>query len=119
MVKILIRITLFVGSVILLTSCLKLQVDPKGIVDETVSAGKSLYETIKRKKDGTEERLYSHTIELLPEANEQQIGKQCLEYLTESINTNSDKDPQVLETGTELMNAESGNKMKCFIRAIV
>lgn len=107
------------GSVIVLTSCFKLQVNAEGVVDDTVSAGKSLYKTIKRKKDGTEERLYSHSVELLPGADEQQVGRQCLQRLTETISAASDKEPQILEQSTELIKAETENKLKCFVSAVL
>ncbi len=114
-----IKITLCVCSVILLSSCFKLQVNPEGVVEDTVSAGKSLYKTIKHRRDGTEERLYTHTVELLPDADVQQAGNECTEYLTESMNSGSDNDPQILESSTEIITGETGNKLKCSILAVL
>jgi len=107
------------GTIILLTACLKLQVNADGVVEDTVSAGKSLYTTIKHKKDGTEERVYTPSIELASETDEQQAGKECLEYLTKTMDVNADKKPQILETSTEIIKADSGNTLKCSIRAVV
>jgi len=111
--------SLCISVVALLTSCVKLQVNADGVVDDTVSAGKSLYRTIKHKKDGTEERFYSHSVELLPDADERQIGVQCLDYLAQTIETASEKEPQILEQSTEIINAESGSKLKCSVRAVL
>jgi len=119
MIHKILKTTLCIGSVMVLTSCFKLQVNAEGVVDDTVSAGKSLYKTIKRKKDGTEERLYTHSVELLPDADDKQIGADCLQHLTETIKAATDKEPQILEQSTEIVKAESGNKLKCSISAVL
>jgi len=119
MVQLIIKTALCLCLSVSLASCLKLQVNAEGVVEDTVSAGKSLYKTIKHKKDGTEERLYTHMIDLLPDADEQRAGSECLAYLTKTINAASDKAPKFLEQNTEVIKLDAGDKMKCSILALV
>jgi len=116
MIKKTVTILLFAISIFPLTACFKLQVNPEGIVEDTVTAGKDLNKPLKRKKDGTEERLYSHTVVLQPDADDQQVGRECMDYRNTSINASSEKEPLVLESGTEIIKSESGNKVKCSMR---
>jgi len=102
-----------------LVGCVKVQLKPQKLVNDTVTACKSLYETIKRKKDGTEERLYSHTVELKPDADQQEIATRCLTHLEAVAQSSTDNDVKILEQATEVLFLHSGERMKCTLLAVV
>ena len=113
------KVFLLACPLVLVTGCIKIQVKPKDVVSDTVSAGKDLYTTIKRKKNGTEERVYTHTLAFAADSNEQALGTACLEHLTATVEDASDKEVQILEAGTEVIRLEDGNKMKCTMRVVL
>ncbi len=106
-------------SMVLVTGCIKIQVKPKDVVSDTVSAGKDLYTTIKRKNNGTEERVYTHTLSFDADSTEQELGTACMDHLTATVENASEKDAQILEAGTEVIRLEDGNKMKCTMRVVL
>lgn len=110
---------LLVCTLSVVAGCVKIQLKPEKLVNDTVSAGKSLYETIKRKKDGTEERVYTHTVQLKSDVDQQELAMQCLTHLKAIAESSTENDMKVLEEGTEVLNMHSGEQMKCTLRAVV
>lgn len=102
-----------------ISACVKVQVKPKEIVSDTVSAGKSLYRTIKRKKDGTEERLYAHTLQIQPDQSDAQAGIDCLDYLREVAEAATDNKMEILNESTEVGENDDTRTMTCKINAVV
>lgn len=110
---------LLVCTITVATGCVKIQLKPEKLASDTVSAGKSLYETIKRRKDGTEERIYSHTVVLDAEIDLRELSTQCLTHLKSIAQSATDNDMKVLEESTEVLNLDSGERLKCTLRAVV
>ena len=126
------KIAICVFCAVPLASCIQIKVNPEGVVEDTVAAGKSLYQTIKRKKDGTEERLYTHTVPLqantiktadLADSNAQQAGEACLAYLTQTVNAAAkeaaEKEAGIVEASTEEIDTDSGKKVKCSMLVVL
>lgn len=56
------KIFTIIALAVATTSCMKLEVKPDGIIGDTVDAGKEAYQSIKRSRNGEEERNFSHKI---------------------------------------------------------
>jgi len=102
-----------------LSGCVRVQIKPKEIVSDTVSAGKSLYQTIKHKRDGTEERLYSHSVPLEADSSLVDVAGSCLDFLKTTAEEATQNKPEFLEENTEIINLEDGRKLTCKLRAVV
>lgn len=106
-------------SLFVLSGCVKIQFKPQELVSDTVSATKDLYETVKRKRDGTEERLYTHTVAISSDVSAEQATTECFAFINSALSEDDTKNPKLLEQGTEILDTESGQKLKCSILAVV
>ena len=103
-----------------LGGCINIDLKPKEIIGETVEVGKSVYRTLKSKIDGTEERLYTHTVPIAGDVDEHDAGVSCLAYLRGIADAAAKRDEaEVLEESTELVRREEGPAMRCSLRAVV
>ena len=103
----------------LASGCINIDLKPKELIGETVAVGKSAYRTLRRKLDGTEERLYTHTVPVEGEVNEHEAGIACLAYLHGIADAAAKREARVLEESTELLVREDGRAMRCSLRAEV
>lgn len=108
-----------VSLLVPLVSCVQVQIKPKEIVTDTVSAGKSLYQTIKHRRDGTEERLYAHSLPLSEGDDMVAVAKECQDFLKVTAENASEQEMEVLEESTEVAVGEVGSKLICRLRAVV
>ncbi|MDN3640789.1 hypothetical protein QWY82_18465 [Simiduia curdlanivorans] len=112
------KTTLFVSSLIL-SACVKLEIKPEHVVSDSVEAGKDLYQLIKHKKDGTEERKYSHTLMLEENQSEQQAGQACLSYVEALATSASKKKISIKQQETKTLKTEQGLSLSCSLHATI
>ena len=103
----------------LCVGCVSIDLKPKEIITETIAAGKGFYRTVKRKLNGTEERLYTHTVPLTVDAAESEVALACLSYLRGLADAAAKDEAEVLEESTEVLERDDGAAMRCSLRAVV
>ena len=102
-------------AVSVLSSCVKLEVKPEGLISDTVEVGKNIYKSVKAHKDGLQEREFSHSIAIV--GNEEQAQAECSEALYKKINGASKNKAQILSESTEISDAK--NRLKCSAKAMI
>ena len=105
----------------LASGCVSVDLNPKELITETIAAGKGFYRTVKRRINGTEERLYTHTVPLPEDSAESEVALACLAYLRGLADAVAEDDEaEVLEESTEIVEREGGGRvMQCSLRAVV
>ena len=105
----------------LASGCVSVDLNPKELITETIAAGQGFYRTIKRRINGTEERLYTHTVPLPDDSTESEVALACLSYLRGLADAVAEDDEaEVLEESTEILEREGdGRVMRCSLRAVV
>ncbi|WP_390591500.1 hypothetical protein [Simiduia litorea] len=106
-------------SGLILSACVKLEIKPEHVVSDSVEAGKDLYQLIKHKKDGTEERKYSHSMMLEPGQSEQQAGQTCLHYVEAMATAASKKRISIKQQETKTLKTEQGLSLSCSLHATI
>lgn len=114
-----IKVVVCVSLTVIFQGCVKIQIKPQDIVSDTVAASKDLYETIARKRDGKEERLYTHTVDIASAGSQDAASEQCSAFLKKAAAASSEKPISILEESTEILETENASKLKCSLRAIV
>ena len=117
----LIKILCCMGLTISVMSCVRVQIQPEEIVSDTVAAGKSLYQTVKQRRDGTEERLYTHSLPLTEDDELVDVAKECQDFLKATAENASDNEMEILEENTEVVTGDegAGDKLICRLRAVI
>lgn len=59
-----------------MSGCVKLELNPGNLINDTIEASKELYKTVKRKSNGEEERIYNHSI---PATNSQYDNQKIIQ----------------------------------------
>ena len=104
----------------LASGCVSVDLNPKELITETIAAGKGVYRTVKRRINGTEERLYAHTVPLPGNATESEVALACLAYLRGLADAAADDGAEVLEESTEILERDGGGRsLRCSLRAVV
>ena len=107
------------GMILVLSGCLKLEVKPDHVVADAVDAGKELYTTIKRKNDGKEERLYSHTIPSSRKSEDAQNVQACKKQVLSDIKASVAKVSKVISESSEVIEGGGYRRVKCSVLALV
>lgn len=104
-----------------LGGCVSFDLGAKGIISDAIAAGKSLYRTIRYRRDGTEERLYSHVSVIPAGQSDVEAAIGCLGYLRGLADAASDGTAEVLAESTEMVDAdeEAPRSMRCTLTAVV
>ena len=103
----------------LMSACVKLEIKPKDIVSDSVAAGKDLYRTVKRKKNGTEEREYTHTIPVDAEKSDAEVALECLSYLKELAEAATENSAEIVKESTKVIEDEQTRSIQCTAIVIV
>ena len=103
----------------LASGCISVELSPKELITETIAAGKGFYRTIRHRLNGTEERLYTHTVPLVDGAAESEAALACLAYLRGLADAVADDEAEVLEESTEILERDDRRSMRCSLRAVV
>ena len=103
----------------LASGCISIDLKPKELITETIAAGKGFYRTVKRRLNGTEERLYTHTVPLPGDVAESEVALACLSYLRGLADAAADDEAEVLEESTEILDTKGARSMRCSLRAVV
>ena len=102
-----------------LTACVNIKVEPKGIVDDTVKASKDLYRTVKAKSKDMEERVYSYVVANDVPENDGAATEQCFAKLKELANSASKVKPQLFDQRSEITTVDGHRAVRCSLTALV
>lgn len=104
---------------VLTTGCVKLQVNPEGLISESVDAGKELYQTIKRKRNDEEERKYTQLVTSATVQSDGLNSVQCKAMIRDNIKGSSLELIKILSESSEVAIFDGERKVKCEIVALV
>ena len=107
------------GLALLGTGCIRLEFKPGDLITDTVDAGKGLYTTIKRKRNGQEARLYEHTLPVAAGQSDAETASACFDYLQEVITLTTDGRAEFEGQSTEIVELDPGRGLRCTITAVV
>ena len=102
-----------------LAACVKFEINPGNVVSDTVDAGKQLYQTVKRKRNGEEEREYTHIVAAKDESADTENTSRCKKQLEQDIQASSSKLSKVLSESSEVIEVDGQRKIRCITMALV
>lgn len=114
-----IRCCLVLMLCLLLSSCLKLQINPGDVVGDSVDAGKELYQTIKRKRNGEEERQYTNFVDSTSTDADTQSIVGCHQQIKDIIEASSLTLVEVLKESSQVTMIEGARKIQCDMLVLV
>lgn len=113
------KLNLLLLTAVITAGCVKVEVKPEEIVSDAVNASKSVYSSVQRKRDGLEERRFSHKMAIEANTTDPDTARNCLIYLRQLVNDSSENKAKILEESTELIKTDNGKTMVCHIRAAI
>ncbi len=102
-----------------MASCIKFQIDPGNVVGDTVNAGKDAYITIKRNRNGEEERNYTHSTNFVDSQTTATNVATCKEQITAIISESRYTLKSILSESSKIIESSNGKIVECEIRAVV
>lgn len=104
-------------ATVFFSGCVKLEIGH--VVSDTVSESKKLYQTIKRKASGEEERKYSHSIPSYDENNDvENVGK-CKDYIRQIIDDSGWKIIEVSSESSDITFVNDTRSIQCTMIVVV
>jgi hypothetical protein len=104
-------------TIVFMSGCVSFEL--RNVVSDTVEAGKTIYQTIRRKANGEEEREYSHTMAAPPTANEITQIKQCKQQIELIISDSGYQIEQIISQSSETSVKEQEQVVKCTLLVVV
>jgi len=101
------------------TSCMKLEVKPGRVIGDTVDAGKEAYQSIKRSRNGEEERDFSHKISFDPAISNAVNITNCKKEMMEIISAADLTVSKVLTESSEVAGKDENKIVQCAVTAVV
>ncbi|WP_444934159.1 hypothetical protein [Microbulbifer sp. JTAC008] len=101
------------------TSCMKLEVQPGNVIGDTVDAGKEAFQSIKRSRNGEEERDFSHKISYDPTASNAINITNCKKEMMEVISASELTVSQILTESSEVIGEEDSKSVQCAAKVVV
>ena len=95
------------------------QIEIGNAVSDTVDASKELYQTIKRKRNGEEERKYSHSIPSPDESHDLENIAKCKEQIKQIIDDSGFKLREVLSESSEISFVNESRSIQCSLIVVV
>ena len=115
-----ITLPLLAAAALPLGGCVTFDLGARELIGDTVEAGKGLYRTIRHRRDGTEERRYSHVVPIPDGRTDTEAALDCLGYLRGLADAASDeKAARVRAESTEIVERDGGRAMACTLDAVV
>ncbi|BBM01959.1 hypothetical protein [Microbulbifer sp. GL-2] len=100
-------------------SCMKLEVKPGRVIGDTVDAGKEAYQSIKRSRNGEEERDFSHKISFDPAISNAVNITNCKKEMMEIISATDLTVSKVLTESSEVTGEDENKIVQCAVKAVV
>lgn len=98
---------------LVLCSCVKVQVKPEKIVSDTVRAGKDIYDTVQRNREGKQERVLSHRV-AVQNGDTASALTSCRKIVKQlAAQENEDSDMEILKESTEIVDEGSRSFASC------
>lgn len=115
--KLKLRITSIALSVLFAVGCVKLEV--KDVVSDTVDAGKGLYTSAKRKRNGEEQKVYSYALPSESEELDIENMQKCKEQVIEMITVSGHELRKILAEESQLSLDSETRIIKCRLTVLV
>ncbi|MFS1523864.1 hypothetical protein ACL7TT_07090 [Microbulbifer sp. 2304DJ12-6] len=113
------KIFTIIALAVATTSCMKLEVKPDGIIGDTVDAGKEAYKSIKRSRNGEEERNFSHKISYNSAISNAVNIANCKKEMMEVISVFELTVSKILTESSEIVGEDERRSVQCTVKAVV
>lgn len=113
------RLITITSILVLVSGCVKFEINPGNLVSDTVGASKELYQTIKRKSNGEEERKYTHSVPSSDENSDLQTIAKCNQQVRQIIINSGFEINDVLSESSEIKLANDTRSIQCTVMAVV
>ncbi|WP_445356636.1 hypothetical protein ACJJIC_06495 [Microbulbifer sp. ANSA002] len=113
------KIFTVIALAIATTSCMKLEVKPGRVIGDTVDASKEAYQSIKRSRNGEEERDFSHKISYDPSISNAVNITNCKKEMMEVISASELTVSKVLTESSEVVGEAENKSVQCTVKAVV
>ncbi|WP_413663301.1 hypothetical protein [Microbulbifer sp. CNSA002] len=101
------------------TSCMTLEVQPGNVIGDTVDAGKEAFQSIKRSRNGEEERDFSHKINYDPTTSNAINITNCKKEMMEVISASELTVSKILTESSEVVGEEASKSVQCTAKVVV
>lgn len=101
------------------TSCVKLELNPGNLINDTIEASKDLYKTVKRNNNGEEERIYNHSIPSHNSDSDVNQILQCHEQIKSQITASKFVITEVISESSKIEQTKNQRAVNCSLSAIV
>lgn len=101
------------------TSCVKLELNPGNLINDTIEASKDLYKTVKRNSNGEEERIYNHSIPSHNSDSDVNQILQCHEQIKSQITASKFVITEVISESSKIEQTKNQRAVNCSLSAIV
>lgn len=103
-----------------LCGCIQLSIKPEKVVSDGVSAGKGVYQSIKRSRAGLSERTFTHTLAIPAQGDVNAGVSQCLESVRDMASSAAEGESlQIVSESSELIDTETGMAARCTLTAVM
>lgn len=113
------QLTTIIILTLFVTGCVKLELNPGNIISDTIEASKSLYKTVKRKNNGEEERIYSHSIPSSESQLDSQKIIQCHNQIKSRISASNLKITEILSESSKVATDGQLRSVHCSIEVTI
>ncbi|WP_157954163.1 hypothetical protein [Microbulbifer sp. A4B17] len=98
---------------------MKLEVQPGNVIGDTVDAGKDAFQSIKRSRNGEEERNFSHKISYDAASSNAINITNCKKEMMEIISASELTVSQILTESSEVIEDEGNKSVQCSVKVVV
>ena len=110
-------LAIITSSIFLVSGCISLDIG--NVVSDTVDAGKELYQTLKRKSNGEEERKYSHSVPSPDENSDLLSSAKCTQYIRNIIKNSDFNIVEIVSESSKLSVGSDARSIQCTLIAVV
>ena len=104
---------------IVVAGCVQLEINPGNVVADTVNAGKDAYQSIKRYKNGEEQRAYSHAMPYDDSASTAENTTHCKAEIYQIIKAASYTVSNTISESSKVIKEQSSESISCTIEVVV
>lgn len=101
------------------SACVKLEIKPGSVVADTVDAGKNLYTSVKRNRNGEDQREYSHSLASKNPENDTANIQLCKNQIMENIAASSVSLKKILSESSGVEGTDGTRKVHCKMMVLV
>lgn len=114
-----IQLACVTSAVLLLCGCVKTQILPDGMVEDTISTTKDMIDDVRMKRSGAEKRTFRHEVPLLIDQDEAETIQACINYLEARASQTSKKPIKITDEKTSRISNPTQDSILCELEVYI